>query len=118
MRTNAFRKNLVRGIQSFASGFPQDLSAVQIGAFVDPAAPEGTRWTGNNVFAFADQIQVVLGAPKPFELFYLRGNGSTWRTLTDATNVANAPILGATSLILIRRVNPDGAFLVRPPFVP
>jgi autotransporter-associated beta strand protein len=118
VRTNAFRKNLVRGIQSFASGFPQDLSPVQIGAFVDPAAPEGTRWTGHNVFAFADQIQVVLGGPKPFELFYLRGNGSTWRTLTDATNVASSPILGATSLILLRRVNPDGAFLIRPLFVP
>jgi hypothetical protein len=118
VRTNAFRKNLVRGVQSFASGFPQALSPVQIGAFVDPAAPAGTRWTGSNVFAFADQIQVVLGAPKPFELFYLRGNGASWRTLTDPTNVVSSPILGATSLILIRRVNPDGAFLIPPPFVP
>ncbi len=118
VRTNAFRKNLVRGVQSFASGFPQDLSPIQIGAFVDPAAPQGTRWTGNNVFAFADQIQVLLGAPRPFELFYLRGNGSTWRTLTDATNVASSPILGATSLILIRRVKPNGAFRIAPPFTP
>jgi hypothetical protein len=118
VRTNAFRKNLVRGVQSFASGFPQDLSPVQIGAFVDPTAPEGTRWTGNNVFAFADQIQVGLGTPRPFALFYLRGNGATWRTLTDATNAAGSPILGATSLILIRRVNPDGAFVIPPPFVP
>ena len=99
VRTNAFRKNLVRGFQSFASGFPQDLSPVQIGAFVDPAAPAATRWTGHNVFAFADQIQVLLGA-RPFELFYLRGNGSTWRGLFDATNVASSPIVGATSLIL------------------
>lgn len=118
VRTNPFRKNLVRGLQSFASGFPQDLSPLQIGAFVDPAAPAGARWTGSNVFAFADQIQIVLGAPRPFELFYLRGNGLTWRTLTDATNVASSPILGATSLILIRRINADGAFLIRPPFVP
>jgi hypothetical protein len=67
---------------------------------------------------FADQIQIVLGVPTPFELFYLRGNGSAWRTLTDSTNVATSPILGATGLILIRRVNPDGTFLIRPPFVP
>ena len=81
VRTNAFRKNLVRGLQSFASGFPQDLSPVQIGALVNPGAPAATRWTGNNVFAFADQIQVLLGEPRPLELFYLRGNGSTWRPL-------------------------------------
>jgi hypothetical protein len=118
VRTNAFRKNLVRGVQSFASGFPQDLSPVQIGAFVDPAAPAGTRWTGNNVILFADQIQVLLGAPRPLEIFYLRGNGSTWRGLFDSTNVAGSPILGATSLILIRRVNADGAFRIAPPFVP
>jgi hypothetical protein len=117
VRTNAFRKNLVRGIQSFASGFPEDLSPIQIRAFVDPAASAGTRWTGHNVFAFADQIQVLLGA-RPFELFYLRGNGSTWRGLFDAANVASSPILGATSLTLIRRVNADGAFLIPPSFVP
>ncbi len=118
VRTNAFRKNLVRGFQSFASGFPQDLSPVQIGAFVNPAAPAGTRWTGNNVILFADQIQVLLGAPRPLEIFYLRGNGSTWRGLFDSTNVAGSPILGATSLVLIRRVNADGAFRVPTPFVP
>ena len=112
VRTNAFRKNLVRGLQSFASGFPQDLSPVQIGAVVNPGAPAATRWTGNNVFAFADQIQVLLGEPRPFEIFYLRGNGSTWRPLVGTTDVANAPILGATSLILIRRVNADGAFRI------
>ena len=118
VRTNAFRKNLVRGVQSFASGFPQDLSPVQIGAFADPAAPAGTRWTGNNVILFADQIQILLGVPRPLEIFYLRGNGSTWRGLFDNINVAGSPILGATSLILIRRVNADGAFRIPPPFVP
>ena len=118
VRTNAFRKNLVRGLQSFASGFPQDLSPVQIGAVVNPGAPAATRWTGNNLFAVADQIHVLLGDPKPWELFYLRGNGSTWRPLLGTTNVANSPILGATSLILIRRVNADGAFRIPLPFVP
>jgi hypothetical protein len=117
VRTNAFRKNLVRGLQSFASGFPQDLSPVQIGAFVDAAAPAERRWTGNNVFPFADQIQVLLGA-RPFELFYLRGNGTTWRTLARSTDVASAPILGAASAILVRRANADDAFRILPPYVP
>jgi hypothetical protein len=118
VRTNAFRKNLVRGLQLFASGFPQDLSPVQIGAFVNPGAPGATGWTGSNAFAFADQIQVLLGAPKPLEVFYLRGDGSTWRPLGGTGNVANSPLLGATSLILLRRVNADGTFRIPPPFVP
>ena len=118
VRTNPFRKNLVRGLQSFASGFPQDLSPVEIGALVNPAAPAATRWTGHNVFALADQIHVLLGDPKPWEFFYLRGNGSTWRPLLGTTDVANSPILGATSLVLIRRLNADGAFRIPLPFVP
>ena len=81
VRTNPFRMNLVRGLQSFASGFPQDLSPVEIGALVNPAAPAATRWTGNNVFGLADQIHVFIGDPRPWEFFYLRGDGSTWRPL-------------------------------------
>ena len=88
VRTNPFRKNLVRGLQLFASGFPQDLSPVQIGAVVNPGAPAATRWTGSNLFAVADQIDVLLGDPKPWEFFYLRGNGSTWRPLLGSANVA------------------------------
>jgi len=118
VRTNVFRKNLVRGLQSFATGFPLDLSPAQIGAFVDPAAPASRRWTGSNLFALADQIHVLLGEPAPWQFSYLRGNGSTWRPLLGTTDVANTPILGATSLVLIRRVNADGAFRIPLPFVP
>jgi hypothetical protein len=115
VRANAFRKNLVRGFQSFASGFPQDLSPVQIGAFVDPAAPPATRWTGNNLFLLADQIQLVLGDP-PYQLYFLRGDGSTWRTLTSPSNAAGSPIVGATRMILLRRINPDPAYRIDRPF--
>ena len=118
VRTNPFRMNLVRGLQSFASGFPQDLSPVEIGALVNPAAPAATRWTGNNVFGLADQIHVLIGDPRPWEFFYLRGDGSTWRPLLGTTDVAHSPILGATSLVLIRRLKPDEAFRIPVPFVP
>jgi hypothetical protein len=118
VRTNPFRKNLARGLQSFATGFPQDLSPVQIGAFVDAAAPAGSGWTGRNAFLFADQIQLVLGEPRPWELFYLRSDGFTWRSLSDPTNVAESKVLGATSLILVRRINPDPTYRVPVPFAP
>jgi autotransporter-associated beta strand protein len=118
VRTNAFRKNLVRGVQSFASGFPQDLSPAQIGAFVDASAPADRRWTGHNVFALADQIRLVLGEPKPYQILYLRGDGVTWRTLADPADRANSEVLGATSLILLRRINPDDAYRVPLPYVP
>jgi autotransporter-associated beta strand protein len=118
VRTSAFRKNLAPGFQAFATGFPIDLSPVQAHAFVDPAVPAAARWTGNNVFALADQIEVILGDPRPFELYYLRGDGSSWRTLTSTTNFATAPILGATSAIVVRRIKPDATYRIAPPFGP
>jgi hypothetical protein len=116
VRINRFRKNLLPGFQSFASGFPVDLSPAQIGAFVAPSAPAGSRWTGHNVFLFADQIHLLLQPERPLEVFYLRGDGSTWRSLTRPTNVANQPILSATGMVLLRRVNPDATFAIPRPF--
>jgi hypothetical protein len=116
VRINAFRKNLMPGFQPFASGFPVDLSPVQIGAFVDGSAPPDTRWRGHNVFTFADQIHLVLQPRQLLDFFYLRGDGSTWRSLTRPTDVANKPILGATGMVLLRRVNPDAAFAIPRPF--
>jgi hypothetical protein len=117
VRTNAFRKNLTTGFQSFAAGYPLDLSPAQIGALVDPAAPPETRWTGNNVFLFADQFQVILGDP-PYQLFFLRGDGVTWRSLTSPASVTDLPILGATRMIVLRRVRQDPAYRVPVPFAP
>ena len=118
VRTNTFRKNLVRGLQPFATGFPVDLSPAQVEAATLPSAPPRTGWTGHNLFLFADQFQLVLGEPRPWELFYLTGNGSKWRALGDPDNVANDPILGATSLILLRRINADPSYRIPSPVAP
>jgi hypothetical protein len=118
VRTNAFRKNLVRGLQAFASGFPVDFSPAGIGAYVDPSEPAGTRWTGSNIFPFADQIEVLFSGRKPLNLYFLRGDGRTWQALTRSwrEDFANQPILGDTDMILIRRKNPDPAFVIPVPF--
>jgi hypothetical protein len=118
VRTNAFRKNLVAGFQPFASGFPVDLSPAQIGGFVDQNAPAASRWTGNNVVVLADQVEILLGDPNLFQLYYLRGDGTSWRTPGRTANFANQPILGATGAVLLRRVKPDDGYRIRPPFEP
>jgi hypothetical protein len=116
VRTNAFRKNLRAGLQAFSSGFPVNLSPAQIGAFVNPAQPAATRWTGSNNLLLADQIHVLFGDGAPtLALYYLRADGATWRTLLNPTNVANQPIVGATEMVVIRRVKADPSYRVPVP---
>jgi hypothetical protein len=118
VRTNPFRKNLVAGFQAFASGFPVDLSPAQLRALVDPAAPAATRWNGSNAALLADQIELLFRPGRPLDVFYLRGDGVTWRALTGSANVAADPLIGATGMVLVRRKNPDPGYLVPVPFGP
>jgi autotransporter-associated beta strand protein len=115
VRTNAFRKNLQAGLQAFSSGFPVNLSPAQLGAFVNPAQPAATRWTGSNNLLLADQIHVLFGAASPLSIYYLRADGTTWRTLLNPANAANTPIAGATSMLVVRRVKADPAYRVPAP---
>jgi hypothetical protein len=117
VRVNRFRKNLLAGFQSFATGFPVDLSPTQIGAFVDPLGAPDRRWTGNNVFVFADLIERLFRAGRPVDLFFLRGDGVTWRTLASPTDLSKEPLLDATGMILVRRRNADPGYSIRPPFL-
>lgn len=117
VRTNLFRKNLQPGWQAFATGFPIDLSPLAVGAFVDTAVPAAERWRGSESVGMADQFQVSFADVAPqHALYYLRGDGVSWRSTTSATNVAAAPILGATDMMLLRRVNPDPGYFIIPPF--
>ena len=118
VRTNPFRKNLAVGFQAFASGFPVDLSPAQVRAFVDPAAPTATRWNGSNAAVLADQIELLFRPGRPLDVFYLRGDGITWRALTGSANVAADPLIGATGMVLVRRKNADPGYLVPVPFAP
>jgi hypothetical protein len=118
VRTNAFRKNLQVGLQAFSSGFPVNLSPAQLGAFVNPAQPAATRWTGSNNLLLADQIHVLFAdAPQqPLTLYYLRGDGATWRTLLLPANVANQPIVDAAGMVVVRRVKADPSYRVPVPY--
>jgi hypothetical protein len=116
VRTNAFRKNLSAGFQSFATGFPVNLTTADIGAFVDPNAPAEINWTGSNAFVRADQIHRYFGEPDPLDVWYLRADGVTWRRLGADPRHPSAPVLGATDMTVLRRVNPNPSFAIQRPF--
>lgn len=111
VRVNPFRKNLAAGFQPFATGFPVDLSPAQIGAFTDPLAPEGTRWTGNVSPLLADQF-ALYGPTSPLAAYYLKADGRTWRSLTHPADVSAQPILPATGMLVLRRRKADPGFAV------
>lgn len=119
VRTNVFRKILQPGLQSFATGFPLDMSPLEAGAFVDTSVPAAERWTGNESVGMADQFQVFFDTySTPHAVYYLRGDGTSWRSTTSTTNVASTPILGATAMQLLRRMNSDPGYVIIPPFAP
>ncbi len=116
VRTNAFRKNLRPGLQSFATGFPLDLSAVQIGAFVDPQTPAAWRWTGSNQSWKADKLSVFDNAARTYRVHFLRGDGSAWFQEGGSTDVANTPFLPAQGAILLDRAKADPGYLIIRPY--
>ena len=118
VRTNAFRKNLTNGIQGFATGFPVDMSPVQIGAFTDLNMPAGARWVGNADASMADSIKIFDTQLNDFRSYQLSADGVTWVLPPDSTNLASSPLLKAQSMIVVSRSNPDSAYVIAPPFTP
>lgn len=117
VRTTAFRKNLSNGLQGFATGFPVDMTPVQIAAYVDAGQPAATRWVGSESPDTADTIKVFDAALNDYKTYYLRADGTTWNLVGDtATNLANSPILKVPSLIAVSRKQSDGDYLIVPPF--
>jgi hypothetical protein len=116
VRTNSFRKNLRPGWQSFAFGFPSDLSPLQIGAWVDATVPVSRRWKGSDQPAAADRLQVWDNTLDQFRTFFLGSDGRSWFEVGGSgADLAAAPILPATGLILLWRTMADPEFLVLPP---
>jgi hypothetical protein len=116
VRTNAFRKDLTSGFQSFATGFPVDLTTTDIGAFMDANAPAETNWTGSNAFFRADQIYRYANEPDPQEIWYLRADGVTWRRLGRDPHEPAALVIGATDMTVLRRAKPNPSFAIPRPF--
>ena len=116
VRNNAFRKNLTRGEQAFASGFPLDLSPIAVGAFVDSETPANYRWRGALLFPFADWFEQYGEGVPLLNRYFLQPNGRSWRRVLDLRDVAHAPVLEATGMFVLRRNNPDPDYVIPVPF--
>ncbi len=116
VRTNVFRKKLKTGIQSFATGFPLDLSAVQIGAFVDPLEAATIRWTGSDTSSLADTLRVHDSASDTYKINYLRADGTSWYLTGGSTDLSATPFLPAQGALLVGRQKADAGYLIIRPF--
>lgn len=116
VRTNAFRKKLKTGVQSFATGFPLDLSAVQIGAFVDPLEAAAIRWTGADAPGQADTLRVYDTATDTYKIHYLRADGTSWYLTGGSTDLSATPFLPAQGALLVSRQKTDPGYLIIRPF--
>jgi len=116
VRTNAFRKKLKTGLQSFATGFPLDLSAVQVGAFVDPLEAAAVRWTGSDALGQADTFRVHDSATDTYKVHYLRGDGSSWYVAGGSTDLSATPFLTAQGALVVGRQKSDPGYLIIRPF--
>jgi hypothetical protein len=119
VRSNDFRVKVGAGSQSFASGYPVDLSPLQVSAFADPGLAPSLRWVGNDSVAAADQMQIFNPGIGAFDTYYLRADGVTWHRSGDVADLPqSATIVGATSMVVLSRANPDPGYIILDPASP
>ena len=116
VRANVFRKKLKTGLQSFATGFPIDLSPAQIGAFVDPEESATIRWTGSDQVNAADTLRVYDAATGTYKIQYLRADGTSWFASGGTTDLSATPFLTAPQMLLVGRTKADPGYLIIRPF--
>ncbi len=117
VRTNVFRKKLKVGVQSFATGFPIDLSPVQIGAFVDPQESAAIRWTGSDTVAKADTLGVHDRTTDTYKTHYLRADGTSWYLNGGAAaDLSATPFIPGQGAVLLGRQKADPGYLIIRPF--
>jgi hypothetical protein len=115
VRGNNFRINLKPGLQASATGFPASLSPVQFGAVANPAFPQA-GWVGSNIQSQADGIMVFDQAKGSFTSYYLRSDGSTWRTSGSTTDQAGTKFMRPDSFFMVKRQNADDQMVVPRPY--
>jgi hypothetical protein len=106
VRGNNFARNYSSGFQINAAGFPVEASPSKLGGSTN------NGWFGSNTQSAADQISpIVSGAPKTY---YLRSDGSSWRTTGTTNNQAAVPFLASDEAYYVKKSS-AGSFLEMKP---
>jgi hypothetical protein len=115
-RMNDFRLNMKAGYMPGCTGFAVDMSPLQFGAVTNAGPAPQNDWVGNNVQASADGIQVFDPAKASFTSYYLRADGTSWRTAGSTTVLTGSALLKPDTFFLVKRANPNPAHLILRPY--
>lgn len=110
VRNNAFALPLSSGFALVSAGYPVGYSPTALSA----NATNG--WTGNNSSDSADQIQTYNAAENKYNIYFLRGDGTTWRIFGDTTDYKNTQIVNHDSAFWVRKIASDINFTTPRPF--
>jgi hypothetical protein len=98
VRDNDFALPFKAGLQLLAPGYPISYSPVALGGST------ANGWTGNNTPSSADQIQILNSGGASFTTYYLRADGTSWRSSSTGTlNQASNSIISDAGAFFVRR---------------
>ena len=98
VRINDFAQPYKNGLQLLAPGFPVGYTPAGLGG----TASNG--WTGNNTPSSADQIQILNAGGASFTTYYLRSDGTSWRSSSTGTvNQASNTIISDAGAFFVKR---------------
>ena len=101
VRDNDFATPYYAGYDLKASPIPMDFSPTSIGA------TQQNSWTGSDTFTTADQIMIFDSANQNFGIYYLRADGTTWRSTSDRTNYKDSPLITSAGVYLVNKMAGD-----------
>lgn len=117
VRSNAFRRKLEGDLQAFSTGFPVDMSPVEIGGFSGSGAVGGAAdWEGSDNYDLADKVLVFDAASGDYASWYLSGDGEKWlKKGGGGEGQSLVPFLKAGELMLLQRGNADEGYVIPSP---
>lgn len=109
VRDNDFATPYYANYDLKAPPIPMDFSPASIGGSII------NNWTANDDFTSADQVMTFDPANQNFATYYLRSDGSTWRSLSGRDNFKDSMIITSTGAYLVnKKANDLGQILINP----
>ena len=101
VRDNDFATPYYAGYDLKASPIPMDFSPASIGG------TQQNNWTGSDTFTSADQIMIFNSDNQNFGIYYLRADGTTWRSTSDRANYKDSPLITSAGVYLVNKIAGD-----------